>query len=190
TYEDSNNQLGINLGCNGIINIYVEPLTRKHPLLLVFEKIIHSQKKTLLIKKLGEFPTYSWTKEDGEILNSTFDFHEIPGFEKAEEKIYHQTSGMIELDEETIFFEQFEPAIDLVVVGGGGDAQPVVQFANQLGWNVRLTDECAAHLFPKNFPKAQVIQCDRQYMGEKIRTTPYSAVLLMTHNLEYDRDAL
>ncbi|XOV95222.1 MAG: XdhC family protein [Bacteroidota bacterium] len=190
TNEDENHQLGINLGCNGIIHIYVEPINRKKPIMGVFKKLIQSQKKTILVKKLGEFPFYSWTKTDGEILDSTFDFHELAGFEKLKEKLFSQPSGMIEVNGETVFFEQFEPAIDLVIVGGGGDAQPVVQFANQLGWNVRLTDECAAHLFPKNFPNAQVIQCDRKFMGEKIRTTPYSAVVLMTHNLDYDRDAL
>ncbi len=190
TNEDSSHQLGINLGCNGIIHIFVQPLNRKNPLIPVLEKIINSQKKTILIKRLNEFPTFSWTKKDGEILDSTFDYHEIPGLGDLENKIYKQTSGLIEIDDEWVFFEEFEPAIDIVIVGGGGDAQPVVHFANQLGWNVRLTDECAAHLFPKNFPQAKVIQCDRQYMGEKVTTTPYSAVILMTHNLDYDRDAL
>ncbi len=191
TNEDTNHNLGINLGCNGIIHIFVEPLSRKHPIVPVFEKIVQSQKKTILIKRLQEHPTYSWTKTDGEILDSTFNFHEVTGQNNdLESKIFDQTSGMLEINDDLIFFEHYEPAIDLVIVGGGGDAQPVVHFANQLGWNVRLTDECAAHLFPKNFPKAQVIQCDRQYMGEKISTTPYSAVVLMTHNLDYDRDAL
>ncbi len=190
TNEDNNHQLGVNLGCNGIIHIFVEPLNRSNPIIPVFEKVITQQKRTILIKKLDEFPTYSWTKMDGEILDSTFDYHELPGLKALEEKIHNQTSGIVEIDGGQVFFEHFEPAIDLVVVGGGGDAQPVVSLANQLGWNVRLTDECAAHLFPKNFPQAKVIQCDRKYMGEKIQTTPFSAVVLMTHNLDYDRDAL
>jgi len=190
TNDDNNHQLGVNLGCNGIIHIFIEPLNRNNPIISVFEKIVSQQKRTILIKKLDEFPSYSWTKMDGEILDSTFDYNELPYLQEIEEKTQNQTSGIIEIDGGQVFFEHFEPAIDLIVVGGGGDAQPVVSLANQLGWNVRLTDECAAHLFPKNFPQAKVIQCDRQYMGEKILTTPFSAVVLMTHNLDYDREAL
>lgn len=190
TNEDSNHQLGINLGCNGIIHIYIEPLNRNNPLIPIFKKIIQHEKETILVKKMGELPGFSWIKTNGEILDSTMDYREFNGFNKFEKELYAKTSGLVTSNDEEVFFEHFEPGIDLVVVGGGGDAQPVVNLANQMGWNVRLTDECAAHLFPKNFPQAQVIQCDRQYMGEKIRTTPYSAVVLMTHNLDYDRDAL
>jgi xanthine/CO dehydrogenase XdhC/CoxF family maturation factor len=84
-----------------------------------------------------------------------------------------------------------QPAISLIIFGGGFDARPVSQIAKSLGWNVTVTDECVAHIAPLFFPGADKLSlCHRQYVDRDFNITPYTACVLMSHNYEYDRDVL
>lgn len=90
-----------------------------------------------------------------------------------------------------VFLELIEPAISLILFGGGFDARPVSQLAKSLGWEVQVTDECVAHIAPVFFPEADKLSlCHRDFIDRDFRITPYTACVLMSHNYEYDRDVL
>lgn len=91
----------------------------------------------------------------------------------------------------SVFLELLQPAIHLIIFGGGFDARPVSDIAKALGWRVTVTDECVAHIAPLFFPKAdQLSLCERQFIDRDLQITPYTACVLMSHNYEYDRDVL
>ena len=184
TSEESNHELGINLGCNGIIHIHIQPIRSQSKIIEYFRKLISIDQNHLLITELDDSLNVSLIDEKDLVTTNE------PLSNSIDKLLLKQSSGWIKEDNKHFFFERFEPTLDLLVIGGGGDAQPVVKLANQLGWNVRLTDECIAHVFPKNFPNTQVIQCDRKYIGQEVTTSDHTAAVLMTHNLDYDRDAL
>lgn len=197
TNNDEGNQIGIGLGCNGIIDILIEPIdvtSNNNP-----------------IKKLESFITY---KELG-VVATVFESgnKEVSVGEKiilsSDESIEGENKQLIDLlstdlidvksnvksvikeytnnGDLKVYFEIIEPCIDLLIFGGGFDAKPVVELAHNLGWNVRVTDECMAHLFPVNFPNAdQVVACQRDYVHKEIDITPYTAVVMMSHNFNYD----
>ncbi|MFZ6009294.1 MAG: XdhC family protein, partial [Bacteroidota bacterium] len=90
-----------------------------------------------------------------------------------------------------VFVELIQPAVTLIIFGGGFDARPVNLLAKSLGWNVTVTDECVAHIAPTFFPGAnKLMLCQRDFVDQDFDITPYTACVLMSHNYEYDRDVL
>ena len=67
----------------------------------------------------------------------------------------------------------------------------MTELAHVLGWNVRVTDECVAHLVPINFPLANELKsCKREFVEKEIKISPFTAVVLMSHNLKYDVEVM
>ena len=202
TSNDDDNQLGIGLGCNGIIDILIEP--------------IHPDKQANPINQLEAFLNYENTgahaivfesnakdisvgtkvelNDKAEIAGATdelqrslkADLVSVVENQKPVIKDYETKNGRIK-----VFLELIQPGIDLLIFGGGFDAKPVTELAHVLGWNVRVTDECVAHLVPINFPLANELQsCKREFVDQEIKITPFTAVVLMSHNLKYDEEVM
>lgn len=202
TSNDDDNQLGIGLGCNGIIDILIEP--------------IDPNLKTNPITQLESFLTYDGVGASATIFESNVDNipvgakidlndeQELSGSikqlqrllatdlngvvrnQKPQIKNYDLQNGKIK-----VFLELIQPGIDLLIFGGGFDAKPVTELAHVLGWNVKVTDECVAHLVPINFPLANQLQsCKREFIEKEIKITPFTAVVLMSHNLKYDEEVM
>ena len=86
-----------------------------------------------------------------------------------------------------VLFEVIQPPIELLIFGTGPDAQPVAALAKTLGWTVTLSDECVAHLAPNKFPTAdEMIGCRRELVHHNVSVSPYTAIVLMSHNFDYD----
>lgn len=198
TREESNQNLGISLGCNGVIDVLfekIDPADKENPMLL-FEKII-GQESPLALATVFSSPHIGkkWLVDDED--------KKITGQGISEESVsLHLHSLFITKKSETqtlfikgieaeVFFEFIQPGVSLLIFGGGFDARPVSQLAKSLGWNVHVTDECVAHIAPTFFPEADKISlCHRDFIDRDFTITPYTACVLMSHNYEYDRDVL
>jgi xanthine/CO dehydrogenase XdhC/CoxF family maturation factor len=200
TNEDSNQSLGIGLGCNGIIDVLIEPVdpsVEKNPIAL-FKSLIDTQQPVALATVfagtgcIGEKmlisnnkvqvclsdPSMSWLVE--EKLGSLF-----------ETRLSRAETFTHEAQICDVFLELVQPGFSLIIFGGGFDARPVSNLAKSLGWDVQVTDECAAHIAPLFFPTADKLSlCQRQFIDRDFNITPYTACVLMSHNYEYDRDVL
>jgi xanthine dehydrogenase accessory factor len=201
TREESNQNLGIGLGCNGVIDVLIEPinpsdnhnpiklfeqlLTTKEPLALatIFSSSTHLGEK-LLISAGGEKTIgFSDTQLNNLITPALQQLFE---HKKSEAKLYEWNQNKAE-----VFIELIQPSFSLMIFGGGFDARPVSQIAKSLGWEVLITDECVAHLAPVFFPTADKLSlCHRDFIDRDFIITPYTACVLMSHNYEYDRDVL
>jgi xanthine dehydrogenase accessory factor len=203
TREESNQNLGIGLGCNGVIDVLIEPVDpadNDNPTRF-FESIIkmnapvalatifsHSN-PTAIGKKLlitpGATKLHNLEDDKLEYLISA-DLEKLFDSKKSEAKVYH-TQG----NETEVFIEMIQPSVSLIIFGGGFDARPVSQLAKSLGWEVTITDECVAHIAPLFFPTADNLSlCHRDFVDRDFHITPYTACVLMSHNYEYDRDVL
>jgi len=203
TSNDDDNQLGIGLGCNGIIDILIEPIdpeSADNPINLmqsfltfentgviatIFEATVESNTSVgekVLLKPNGTIQG----NNDG--LNALLHKPLISVLEnqKSEIQVFKFNKGKIKA-----FLEIIQPSIDLLIFGGGFDAKPVTELAAVLGWNVRVSDECVAHLVPINFPKAnQMLTCKRELVQKEIKITPFTAIVLMSHDFNYDKEVL
>ncbi len=197
TMDDDNNSLGVGLGCNGIIHIFLEPVTEQHNPIQFLQSIKQKEVTCALA-------TVFYSEHEGITVGSKF-FQMESGAEILEphyESIYFELNKALKGHySETkplqiegklceVFLEVFQPPIDLLIFGGGYDAQPVAKFAHQLGWNVTILDECVAHLIPINFPDANLAGCQRHEVTKNIKIKPFSAAVLMSHNFYYDLEVL
>ena len=83
------------------------------------------------------------------------------------------------------------PPPHLLIVGGGADAQPVVELAALLGWEVSLADPRPANARRERFTSAGMIL--RELGGtlvDYMRDQRVDAAILMSHNVQLDAEAL
>jgi xanthine dehydrogenase accessory factor len=195
TNEESNQNLGINLGCNGIIDVLIEPASN---VIQLFEQFIGSSEPLALATIFSESG-----RADKLLINH--DQKEIHSFQDAElnQKVKKDLSELFVTKKSAvkkyfhrgkeieIFLEFIQPSLKLILFGAGVDARPVSQLAKSMGWDVEVTDECIAHIAPIFFPAADKISlCQREFVDRDFIITPYTACVLMSHNYEYDRDVL
>lgn len=197
TREESNQNLGISLGCNGVIDVLIEPIVSENDPIEVFEKCIAANQPVAIATIIrgngtGEkllmtngaatdgFSNRALANDVTPLLKRIFD-------SKKSETINLSCNG----EAFEVFLELIQPSVSLILFGGGFDARPVSQLAKNLGWEVQVTDECVAHIAPIFFPQADRLSlCQREFIDRDFNITPYTACVLMSHNYEYDRDVL
>ncbi|HEY9045165.1 MAG TPA: XdhC family protein [Ohtaekwangia sp.] len=203
TREESNQNLGIGLGCNGVIDVLIEPVDIQdsdNPIVF-FENIIkmnipvalasvfaHEDSKAIGRKMLlTPGATQLHNLEDIALEQAiSIDLENLFDTKKSEARKYTIDGKEIE-----VFIELIQPSVSLIIFGGGFDARPVSHLAKSLGWDVTVTDECVAHIAPLFFPNADNLSlCHREYVDHNFEITAYTACVLMSHNYEYDRDVL
>jgi xanthine/CO dehydrogenase XdhC/CoxF family maturation factor len=203
TSEESNQNLGIGLGCNGIIDVLIEPVDpadEKNPVGF-YEQIVALQMPvTLATIFAAEDATLVGKKlllsDDGRKLHNFFDGSleavVTPHLQKLFESKKSQAMTFdVQGKAVEVFTELIQPSTSLILFGGGFDARPVTQLAKSLGWEVTVTDECVAHIAPLFFPDADKLSlCQRDFVDRDFVITPYTACVLMSHNYTYDRDVL
>ncbi|MCK6616170.1 MAG: XdhC family protein [Cyclobacteriaceae bacterium] len=196
TREESNQNLGIGLGCNGVIDVLIEPIepSSPHNPILLFEKIISRNEPVLLATACkGELTGSKLLMDEGrQLLFNGFSQDITALITEDLPALTDNRASRIETYNDTdVFLELIQPAISLIIFGGGFDARPVSELAKSLGWNVQVTDECVAHIAPVFFPTADKLSlCQREFIDRDFTITPYTACVLMSHNYEYDRDVL
>jgi xanthine dehydrogenase accessory factor len=201
TSEDSNQNLGIGLGCNGVIDVLIEPVNEgdhANPITL-FETLV-SSKESVALATIFSGPDFTGEKflinENKDVLMSFSnerlndlllpDLSQVFETKRSEAKRFTFEGETLE-----VFIELIQPAISLMIFGGGFDARPVSQLAKSLGWQVTVTDECVAHIAPVFFPTADKLSlCHRDFVDRDFDITPFTACVLMSHNYEYDRAVL
>lgn len=192
TRDESNQNLGISLGCNGVIDVLIEPVSpsdENNPI-TIFERFIHAKEKLALAtvcssKKIGTKYILEEQLDKDEPDQLHTELHHTFVSKKSQIKAL-----FLDGEEVEVFFELIQPTISVLIFGGGFDARPVSKLAQSLGWHVQVTDECVAHLAPVFFPDAKLSLCQREFVERDFEITPYTACVLMSHNYEYDRDVL
>jgi xanthine/CO dehydrogenase XdhC/CoxF family maturation factor len=193
TMDDDANSLGVGLGCNGIIDVLIEPVNPHDPhnpvaLLREFVQrrdvrvmatvlkssaadLLPGQRFVRTEENAGDVP--AWLAED---------MHEVLLTGKPATRTFPLPAGPVD-----VFLERIDPGIELVIFGAGYDVIPLARLAREIGWQVTVTEDCIAHLAPKRFPAATcVLYADRHAVLDKITITDRTAAVLMSHNFKYD----
>lgn len=190
TTDEDDAKLGIQLGCNGIVSILFEPIDEKdadNPI-AVLKTNSASRKPAVLITG------YSLNNQ---CHYGTCPVEKLPSSIKKEaariaaEVLAANASAHIELsiedNHQQFFFQYTTPPVSLVLVGAGNDAIPLVSMAGIIGWPVTVVDGRASHASVQRFPVAEKILVGKpdDVIG-KILFDERTAVVLMTHNYNYD----
>ncbi len=193
TMDDDANSLGVGLGCNGIIDVLIEPVNPRdpaNPVELLREFVQRRDVRVMATVLRSNAPDLSpgqrfvRTEENAGGVPAWLadDVHEVLVTGKPATRTIPLPGGTAE-----VFLERIDPGIELVIFGAGYDVIPVARLAKEMGWQVTVTEDCIAHLAPKRFPAATcVLYADRHAVLDKIPLTDRTAAVLMSHNFKYD----
>ena len=193
TTQDDGAQIGVGLGCNGIIDVLFTPLHKDesgNPVELLATltetrtpKIVITITRTDRQELLGKTILFT----SNEQFTEAFPIQEL--VPKVLEDIQHclakQSSSTITYDDAGIklFIEVILPVTHLVLYGGGYDVYPLIRIARELGWNVTVVT---------NISKADktLFATATHVLHNKGTDKPvidaYSAVVLMAHDYKTD----
>ena len=203
TNDEDDAKLGMGLGCNGIIQVLIEPieaLNKDNPVQLL-KPVTANRKKAVLItlfslqdKKNPQPGTCLLLKEDGTSTGNLPAFSDVI-LADAKNALINQSSsfknyvaaGGTETHNLTAFIEFIKPTVSLVVIGAGNDVMPLVGMAGILGWEATVVDGRANYAKADRFPPAcQVIVAKPEEVLSKITIDEQTVFALMTHNYHYD----
>ena len=194
TTDDDPYQIGVGLGCNGIIDVLLAPLSPQdsNNQVLTLKNCIESRKPNIIITvtnlrgnfkniQLGQAYKYD-AKIDFSLNyiseNLITDINNCLQSEKSKSKVYQCQEGEI-----TLFIEVIIPATHLMMFGGNYDIYPMVKLAKEVGWKVSvICNPLKVHKLLFEIAD-NVIEKDKH---EEIEIDPYSVALLMAHDYETD----
>jgi len=192
---------GLGLGCNGAIEVFIEPTTADDLMWRAARVALDSDEAVVIatvIDGRGCVATGAraviWPdgRRQGSLGDPALDAEMLP---LAEAALRERRSAIHTVTapggQARVFAEVLHPPMRLVVCGAGHDAIPVVQFASQLGWRVLVVDRREAFLNRERFPGASgFVKTEFRDAGRTVPTDPHTYVLIMTHNYIHDRDLL
>ncbi|MEA5458444.1 XdhC family protein [Arcicella sp. LKC2W] len=198
TTDDDPYQIGVGLGCNGIIDVLLTPLDFKNEnnAVLTLQSCINSRTPNVVLSVTslkGKFEQFSLGQtfrfdnaenfsqkfSNSEIVNDLL--HEIENCfssEKSTSQIYKTEQGEIKF-----FIEVIIPSTHLLIYGGNYDIYPMVKLAKEIGWKVSvICNPLKVHKYLLDMADEVI---DRE-KSQNLTIDPYTVALLMAHDYETD----
>lgn len=201
TTDEDDQKFGIGLGCNGIIQVLIEPVDFEDPYnpIALLELTSFTREVSWIVT------TVSLDNQRGEQIGTFGVFQNGKYFGKSEEipkAIFKQIEGdlfnsidtrmlnsphILESGELFTFIEPIKPPIKILLFGAGNDTLPVAKMADLLGWQVCLIDGRKNHATKQRFGTVnQILVGPADSVLEGFEFDPFTVALLMTHNFEYE----
>ncbi len=203
TMDDDDAKFGVGLGCNGIIQVLIEPINADDPnspiqyLKVVDEKRQSAALVTLFSlqdKKSPQYGTCLLLKDDGDLIHHCPVLKEVLQTDAQEALIKQVSSFKNYISEDhdlTAFIEVIKPPVSIIIIGAGNDVMPLVEMADILGWETTVIDGRANYAKKERFSSAcQVLVSKPEKALEQIVIDEHTVFLLMTHNYNYDKAML
>lgn len=194
-----------NLGCNGIVDVLIEPLPhigKRGLLAFLADCLDHKQAGVVatvfgveghmkaaignrLMLSVRQSATHDIGDEDlAEAICR--DSGRSLGSGMSQVTRYEMSAGRAE-----VFIEVIHPPVPLVIFGAGQDAVPLVRFAKELGWHVTVIDPRPGYATRSRFPLADtLIVCPPEEVYEHIKLHRGTVAVVMTHHYLHDADLL
>lgn len=199
TNDEDDAKLGMGLGCNGVIQVLIEPIeesNKNNPIQLL--KAAVEKRQNVVLITLFDFQnrksihpgTCILVKEDHTIIGIFSALQDAliadakTVFDNQQSVFKNYVAASYNL---TAFVEFIKPAISLVVAGAGNDVMPLIEMASILGWNTTVVDGHANYAKADRFPNAcQILVSKPEEVLKQIIIDEQTVFALMTHNYNYD----
>ena len=204
TYDtmDEDDPFGVGLGCNGILQVLMEPVGKNDPCspIELLRRTIAERKHSVLATlysledRKGPQPgtcllldhdgVWTGSLPDKELDEAVrVDMQKSLAGMRSSFHHYRSSSGPM-----NAFLEYIPPPVSLVVVGAGNDAQPLVSLSKSLGWETTVVDGRSSHASLDRFGSGCRVMVSRpEEVWEQTETDRRTAIVLMTHNYVYDK---
>ena len=199
TMDDDDAKFGVGLGCNGIIQVLIEPIDISNPdNPIQYLKKVNEKRQTVALvtlfslkdRKDTQYGTCLLLKEDGDLVQHVPILKDVL-LADANEVLINQNSSFKNYTSDdhniTAFIEVIKPPVSIIIIGAGNDVVPVVNMADILGWETTVVDGRANYAKQERFVSAcQVLVAKPENVLEQITIDEHTVFLLMTHNFNYD----
>ena len=196
TLQEDSHQIGIGLGCQGIIHVLFTPLhpeDSSNPVELLSTLTKTRIPRVMItisaIEGNDQLLGKAWIYEDDKQFGEVFPIKEIrcplmddirQSLQDFRSKTISYPSGNSSVE---IFIEFILPPIQLLIFGGNYDIYPLVRMAGELGW------DCALVANLNKVDRRLVSDGTRlihQQSTEELVVDPYTAVVIMSHDYKMD----
>lgn len=202
TREDDEAAWGLGLGCNGLIDVLLEPMTPAEagPFALLLEQAIGAGEPSVLATvmispdpALGAVGAHALFR--GGAIQTTGDWgdREVLALAAADaaDAMSAGRKGLVrEYGSVVVAFEVVAPSVRLVICGSGPDVIPLVRFGTDLGWDITVVDHRPVeHARAERFPAARVVECaDPLRLADSVGLSSRTAAVVMSHHFARDLD--
>ena len=201
TRADDDTAWGLGLGCNGLIDVLLEPLPPVQAATVgrLLDHALSAKSPSVLatvIRSEGGETAPSvgahvlFSDETAETAGAWGDNVVLSELRRyIADALNAGRQGLVrEVEGVEIAFEVVKPAVHLIVCGTGPDVLPLVRISTELGWDVSVIDH--RPLTPDHsarFPRARVLECTvPSTLDGVVRTTPATAAVVMSHHFARD----
>jgi len=204
TRDDDDAPWGLGLGCNGLIDVLLEPLppSRARDVASLIDQALAGDSASVIAtvirapgSETGLPAVGAHALLGGDRMQSVGDWGTGSVLSDAAEHVDDALAtgrrGLVrEFGAVEVAFEVVMPSVRLIVCGTGPDAAPVARFGSQLGWDVTVVDHRPlTNSGAARFPGAHVVECaEALQLADVVALTPRSAAVVMSHHLTRDRD--
>lgn len=199
TNDEDDAKLGMGLGCNGIIQVLIEPIDVSDPgnPIQLLKILMSKRQQNVLVtlfslqdKRNAQHGTCLLVAEDGIVTGNPSVLKDIL-IKDAKGVLANKNSSfknyITESNNLTAFIELIEPPVSLVIIGAGNDVMPVVDMAYILGWETIVADGRPNYAKQERFTSAcQVLVSKPENVLDQLTVDSQTFFLLMTHNYNYD----
>jgi xanthine dehydrogenase accessory factor len=191
---------GWGLGCNGVIDVFVEPAEGAFQTAAAARQAVEERRQVALATLIEAKNEKGLRLGSRLLVNLDGTFEGRLGDEATQERVVH--AAVAALDDERsrtidpaegvrVFIEVLAPPLRLLVCGAGHDAIALVRSAAGLGWRVEVLDDREAFLKPRRFPEAaRFVKTEPIEAAQQAGIDDRTFVVVMSHNFLRDKDYL
>ncbi len=197
TYDTSKeNEIGVGLGCNGVIDVLISPISENSATLKMLQKCVSDRGEhiiatvTALNSDLDSIPlgrSFYYDQDSASLEDCQHDNLRNFLHEKIQDVLDNKKSKTYHFNEKgvaaSVFLEFIPPQFHLAVYGDNYDVYPILEMAKLMDWEVSLTGnvqklkkeklQSVKNIFPKDFEERPTI--DNR-----------TAIILMAHDYKTD----
>ena len=201
TRQNAKNAFGMGYGCNGLLEILIEPIDydEKNQSFSMLTHLIAEQ-------QLQGISTIYYSGDDEKAtLGERYHSNGTSSVRNAAlaQLVENDLKTAIELNETKsktykidskkvkVLHEVFQPKMNILIYGAVFHVIPFIRIADELGYNVHVTDSFDPIQPIWNFPNSEEITImDEKDVNVLIEDTPNLAVVFLTHNFFYIKEEL
>ena len=189
---------GLGLGCNGAIEVFIEPAERAAEVAGALRTALEEERPISVVTVVEssrvdvEPGARLVVRPDGTADGSLGEASTDAAAVRAATALLREERSEVRTlaDGVRAFVEVLDPPLRLIVCGAGHDAIPLVRAASVLGWNLTVVDDRQAFLTRERFPEATgfVAVDEPENAAKAAGVDERTFAVVMTHNFLRDKE--
>jgi len=197
TYDTSKeHEIGIGLGCNGVIDVLMTPLSKGSNTLRILNKCLSDRKSHIIVTVTSVKPSHEFLKLGSSFYYDTEneELQDMPSsdfksflleqmaevIDKNKSNKYHFSSTELEIG---VYIEIIPAQFHLAIFGDNYDVYPMIELAKVLDWEISLVGNMQKLKKEKIKSVTNIYHKD---FKERPKIDSRTAVILMAHDFKSD----